>query len=78
MPSSALNRLPDELLLQVAKHLDPVSLYLLRQTSVVFSRLFGDRTFRRYHSDRQKEYTYTPFATGFLTAREQASAAGLL
>lgn len=74
-PSSAINRLSDEMLIEIMEHLDPASLYLLRQSSAVFLRLFGDNIFLDYHTDVQRARNYKPFAINSLTTLEQGEAA---
>lgn len=44
--------IPEELLIHIMRNLDVPSLLCLRRTSRQFMRLFGDRTFRGYHGDR--------------------------
>ena len=69
-PPPALFSLPEELLLQIMRYLDPGSLRLLRQSSAVFCRLFGDKSVLKFHDETPKN-TFVRFATGRLTAMEQ-------
>ena len=50
--SSPLCRLPDELLLEIMKYLDPVELCCLRRVSRIFLRLFGSWEFRSHQLDK--------------------------
>ena len=45
-------RLPDELLLEIMKYLDPIDIQCLRRTSRVFLRLFGSTIFTSCHDFR--------------------------
>ena len=69
-PPPALFSLPEELLLQIMRYLDPGSLCLLRQSSAVFCRLFGDKLFLKFQDETPK-HTFVRFAIGRLTAMEQ-------
>jgi F-box domain len=56
-----LYRLPEELLINIMENLDDVSLLCLRRTSRKFMRLFGNRSFKKYHGSdltgpRQSEH----------------------
>jgi len=53
--------LPEELLLEIMKHLDPTSLQCLRRADRIFLRLFSDPCFRRWHySPPSKPFIDTP------------------
>lgn len=46
---SPIQALPEELLLDILNRLDPISLYMARQTCRLFLRLASNRTFREHH-----------------------------
>lgn len=77
-PSSAISRLPDEILVGIISYLDPSSTYLLAQSSTLFRRLFGDRRFCRHHATTQRGSSCTTFAIRSLTVSEQAHTARIL
>lgn len=59
-------------------HLDPPSMYALRQSSKVFVRLFSDNLFRRYHGHTRLATICTYFPMDSLTVREREETARCL
>jgi hypothetical protein len=64
------SNLPDELLLRIMDHSTPLSLYLLRQTSRAFRRLFSNESFRQLHEDLSAGQNYMGFDTMMLNPAE--------
>jgi hypothetical protein len=76
--NSALYLLPAEILLHIMMQVDPATLFLLRQTALVFSNLFIDKLFLRYHGSKTPGDVLLPFAITSLTAIEKQEAARIL
>ena len=74
----SVDQLPDELLLHIMEYLDPTDLYILRQTSSVFARLFKDRLFAKYHGYKETRNGHVHFSMASLPkARRRALVARL-
>lgn len=75
---TSLDQIPDELLMQVMELLEPADLYLLRQVSSGFARLFGDRTFARHHESNRTRCGLPSFAIESVSENQRQAVASCI